>query len=199
MCPELVDHGMLIGKRDVINRLTHEEIMEMEQIIYNHIQSLLHQCSSAAESDTETASTLTPTIANTALPSQCTSSSTITLNESWRKDFGHLSWNSDQGELDMGRFWFRVSGAAGLLLRNTCPAFHNCGSTGAYWSDSPLPTAVGETVNITFYESFYPNSGCRQQSYSGRATRCSEDRRGVVYIMDDAMSGGDEDTFCGMD
>ena len=59
-------------------------------------------------------------------------------------------------------------------------------------------TVVGETVNITFYESFYPNAGCKKQSYSGRATRCSEDRGGVVYIMDDAMSGGD-DTFCVMD
>ena len=189
---------MFIGKREVINRLTHEGIMEMEQIIYNHIQSLLNQCSSTTESATETASAFTPTTANIALPSQCISSSTITLNESWRKDFGHLYWNSDQGELDMGRFWFRFSGAAGSLLRNTCPAFHNCGSTGAYWSDSPLPTENGETVYKTFYESFYPNSGCKEQSYSGRATRCSEDRGGVVYIMDNARSGG-EDKFCGMD
>ena len=97
-CSELVDHGMLIGKREVINPLTYEEIMEMEQIIYNYIQSLLNQCSSATESATETASTFTPTTANTALPPQCISSSTITLNESWRKDFGHLNWNSDQGE-----------------------------------------------------------------------------------------------------
>ena len=40
--------------------------------------------------------------------------------------------------------------------------------------------------------------GNRVTAAAGRATRCSEDRGGVVYIMDDAMSGGDEDTFCGM-
>ena len=161
-CPELVDHGMFIGKRDIINRLTHEDTLEMTQIIYNHIQLLLTQCYSTTGVTTETPSTFTPTTANITLPSQCTSSSTITLNESWRKDFGHLNWNSDQGELDMGRFWFRFSGAAGSLLSYTCPAFHNCGSTGAYWNDSPLPTENGETVYKTFYESFYPNSGCRE-------------------------------------
>ena len=92
MCPDLVDSGMFIGKRDGFNCLTHEDVKEIKQTIYNHIQSLLNQCSSAAVSATETASTIT-------LPSQCTSS-TITLNESWRKDFGNLKWNSAQGEFD---------------------------------------------------------------------------------------------------
>ena len=111
--------------------------------------------------------------------------------------------NEDLGILDGGRTWFRFTGAAGNLLKNTCPGVNSCGSTGAFWSDSPLPTRVGETVNITFYESYFANNGaskCRVNDFEGRgeASRCSSERGGVVYKLYDAMTGS-EDTFCGMD
>ena len=83
------------------------------------------------------------------------------------------------------------------------PGEFSCGSSGAYWSDSPLPTRVGETVNITFYESYFSGpldslDDCKDNgAHRGRAIRCSADRGGVVYIMDEAMDGQD-DTVCGM-
>ena len=96
--------------------------------------------------------------------------------------------------------WFRFTGAAGNLLRNSCP--HNgrsCGSISGYWSDSPLPTRIGETVNITFYKK-YNRGSCDYDSgaLTGRATRCSADRGGVVYIMNVDMDYK-YGIFCGMD
>ena len=268
MCPDLVDNGLFIGKREIIDRLPHKETMQIEYKVYNHIQLLLMQCYSETSTErnrdeTETASTSTttqiqstttatqtttattpfqtttttsipttttatststtnptPTTTTTTptstttftqttttyydtLPSECISSSTRTLADSWRKNSPRVSpYNTDLGTLDGGRAWFRFWGAAGSLLKNTCPTQRSCGSDGAFWSDSPLPTRVGETINITFYESYHYSSvyadSCRVLNFRGRATRCSEDREGVVYIMDDDMSGG-ADTFCGMD
>ena len=45
-CPDLVDHGMFIGKREINDRLPHKDTMQIEHDIYNHIQSLLEQCHS---------------------------------------------------------------------------------------------------------------------------------------------------------
>lgn len=92
-------------------------------------------------------------------------------------------------------------GAAGILLKNTCPGRYSCGSDGAYWSDAVLPVEIGQTIDITFYESVdgpgYEGE-CKYRNFNGRATRCSADRGGVVYIVNSQMSGGG-DTVCGMD
>ena len=61
---------------------------------------------------------------------------------------------------------------------------------------------LGETVNITFYESYSTTGFGFKCDHSGaqigRATRCSADRGGVVYILDVAVDGGN-DAVCGMD
>ena len=78
------------------------------------------------------------------------------------------------------------------------PSGYSCGAQGGYWSDSHLPTQKGETVNITFYEKLGDGS-CDDNSgaQTGRATRCSADRSGVVYIMDVAVDS-QNDAVCGM-
>ena len=145
---------------------------------------------------TPTTTTPTTTTTSTPLPSQCTSSSTRNLTESWRNNSPILSsYHKDTGILDGGRTWFRFTGAAGNLLKNSCPGVHSCGSDGPYWSDSPLPTTIGQTISIDFYER---NGGtCKNVHYKGRATRCTKERGGVVYILDSNMNSVG-DTLCGM-
>ena len=126
---------------------------------------------------------------------------TLNLTESWRNNYSDTDLRYDDIKILLpGVTWIRFTGAAGNLLRNSCPpSGYSCGSIGGYWSDSPLPTRVGETVNITFYEKWIAGS-CDDNSgaQTGRATRCSADRGGVVYIMDVAVDTED-DAVCGMD
>ena len=152
---------------------------------------------------TTTTATTTPKPATTSipLPVQCTSSATLNLTESWRNNYSDTDLRYDDIKILLpGVTWIRFTGAAGNLLRNSCPpSGYSCGSIGGYWSDSPLPTRVGETVNITFYEKWIAGS-CDDNSgaQTGRATRCSADRGGDVYIMDVAVDTED-DAVCGMD
>ena len=135
------------------------------------------------------------------LPPQCTSSATLNLTESWRNNYNNTDLRNEDGVILLaGVTWFRFSGAAGNLLRNSCPpSGQSCGSDGGYWSDSPLPTGIGETVNITFYEK-YSTGSCDDNGGAqiGRATRCSADRGGIVYIMDVTFDSS-YDTVCSMD
>ena len=83
-------------------------------------------------------------------------------------------------------------------MKNTCPHSNSCGSTsGAYYSTSPLPENLYETVEIEFSESI-SSSDCdnNRGADKGRATRCSMDRGGVVYTFDVWRDSG---TVCGMD
>ena len=126
---------------------------------------------------------------------------TVNLTESWRIDASILAdiLPDDADILKPGVTWFRFTGYAGNLLRDTCPTdAYNCGSPGSYWSDSILPTEVGQTVNITFYKK-YGRGSCdnNRGAQKGRATRSLADRGGVVYIMDVSMDAN-SDTLCGM-
>ena len=136
------------------------------------------------------------------IPPQCISPNTVNLTEFWRNDYnftagGTLS-NSDWDRLIAGTTWFRFTGAAGNLMKKTCPHSNSCGSTsGAYYSTSPLPENLYETVEIVFSESI-GSSDCdnNRGADKGRATRCSMDRGGVVYTFDVWRDSG---TVCGMD
>ena len=105
--------------------------------------------------------------------------------------------NSDVDLLKPGLTWFRFTEDGGNLLMNTCAPKYSCGSTGAYRSDSSPPTEIGETVTIIYLENIVTTGCSIIRRYQGRATRCLADRGGVVYIMDEPMSGG-PDTVCGM-
>lgn len=133
----------------------------------------------------------------------CRSSKTITLSESWRnsnkvilpKDKRH-----DDTEMLNGQTWFRFTGAAGIQLKNTCPLFFGCGSGAGYWSDSLMPTRVGQTNRITMYESWakkFPSVECKLREFNATVTRCSAKKGDLVYQMNEGMSGG-ADTVCGM-
>lgn len=147
-------------------------------------------------------SSQTASMSDHQLPQQCTSNSTLNLNESWRNNYMHRNptYDDDVLILKPGQTWFRLTEAAGKLLKNSCPMRYSCGSTGAYWSDSRLPSLVGESVNISLFESYSRDgtSRCKVSRFRGVATRCSTERGGVVYRMDDPMNGFD-DTVCGMD
>ena len=188
-CPDLITGGANF-RNEATYSLTIDQEIEIEQKLFDHVSALMTECNQRS---------IPP------LPDQCTSSLTVNLNESWRNNWsGETLRNNDTGYLIPGVTWFRFSGPAGNLLKSTCPHVNSCGSTsGAYWSNSTLPTKVGETVNITFYESLSttpPFGDCdnNRGAQVGRATRCSADRGGVVYILDIALDTG-VDTMCGMD
>ena len=224
-CPDLLDHGVFLGKRDLADEL-HDHTMEMERELYQHMKQLYDECHSdglagyvtetssplaahtptttktkTTTTPTTTTTTATPTTTTVPLPPQCTSSATVNLTESWRNNYSGTDLsNDDINILVAGETWFRFTGAAGNLLRNSCPpSGYSCGSHGGYWSDSPLPTRIGETVSITIYEKLTSGS-CDDNNgrQVGRATRCSALRGGVVYIMDVTVDSED-DTVCGMD
>mgnify|MGYP001795396270 CR=1 FL=1 len=214
-CPHLIEHDKFVEKRDIdtYDGFLKEQNYAIEMQVYNHVQALLKQCYDQLKSTRPRPTTLptttttltttktTPTTTSILLPPQCTSSATLNLTESWRNNYSETDLkNSDAKILLPGLTWFRFTGAAGNLLKNSCPpSGYSCGSAGGYWSDSPLPTQIGETVNITFHEklgirSCDDNNGAQR----GRATRCSADRGGVVYIMDVAVDS-ENDVVCGMD
>ena len=227
-CPDLLDHGVFLGKRDLTE--LHDHTMEMERELYRHMKQLYDECYSnglagyvtetssplavkaahtpttpitktSTSPATTTTTTTTPKTTALPLPPQCTSSATPNLTESWRNNYSTTDLrNEDIDILLPGVTWFRFTGAAGNLMRNSCPpSGRSCRAQGGYWSDSPLPTRIGETVNITFYEKLTTGS-CDDNSGAqiGRATRCSADRGGVVYIMD-VVFDSQTDTVCGMD
>ena len=196
-CPELIENEGFLRQR-ASDSLTTQQNIEIELQIYKHVIALITECN---EQRSNTTTTTMRTATATLLPPQCTSSATLNLTESWRNNYNNTDLRNEDGDILLaGVTWFRFTGAAGNLLRNSCPpSGYSCGSEGGYWSDSPLPTQIGETVNITFYEKWLTRS-CDDNSgaQKGRATRCSADRGGVVYIMDVAMDSK-YDVVCGMD
>ena len=150
-CPHLLEHDKFVGKRDIGGHegfvMEHNYAVEMQ--IFDHMQALLEQCYNYLISATPDMSTTTTpittitteptTTTSIPLPSQCTSSATLTLTESWRNNYsGPDPGNDDINILLPGVTWFRFTGAAGNLLKNTCPTKYSCGSSGAYWSNSLL-------------------------------------------------------------
>ena len=186
-CPDLiVDEGFLRDKSG--DSLTVEQNIEIEQQIYEHVQELMMRCNQG------NSTTSRPPTTSALLPSQCTSSSTVNLTESWRNNYPLSDGqNRDVDLLRAGVTWFRITGAAGNLVQNTCPNIYSCGSqNGAYWTNSTLPTRIGETVSITFYESLTstaPLGDCDNNNglQRGRATRCSAANGDVVHILDVAL------------
>ena len=137
----------------------------------------------------------------TSLPSQCTSPKTVNLTESWRNNYPRKGpLHSDTGTYDEGRTWFRFTGKAGSQLKNICPKQYSCGSSGAYWSDDPMPSTVGGTLDFYMYESYHNTKlyECKtnQRKFKSQATLCSPDGD-YVYLLEGKMSGKD-DTLCGM-
>ena len=130
------------------------------------------------------------------LPAQCTSMRTLNLTESGRSQryIGDLTYDSKF--LDGGRVWFRFRGSAGIKLADSCEA---CGKTTynqySYWSNSSMPTQLGETMSILFYY------GCKplpKDIFFGSATKCNENfDDGLVYQFEDEMSVS-YGTICGM-
>ena len=202
-CPELIENEGFLRER-ASDSLTVQENIEIELQIYKHVLALMTQCNEQQSNSTNTTwptnitTTTMRTTTTTLLPAQCTSSATLNLTESWRNNWnGSVMSNSDVDLLKPGLTWFRFTEDGGNLLMNACAPKYSCGSTGAYWSNSSLPIRIGETVSITYYQNIVTTGCSMAGEYQGRATRCSADRGGVVYIMDEPMSGG-PDTVCGM-
>ena len=181
-CPHLVAEEPTLKTRQ-LDKTIHEKIqIEVENNVYQELLKIYNLCQPQ-------------------VPSQCLSSTTQNLTESWRNNHQNKDGiYSDREALDKGRRWFRFVGAAGRKLRDNCPMYYNCGSTGAFWSDDVMPKRAGETKSFQMYESWShkedPNL-CRMHTYKATVTRCSANGD-YVYRLDGEMSGG-PDTVCGMD
>ena len=128
LCPDLIRDEAFVREK-AADSLTVEQNLEIEQQIYEHVLALMDECNQQAATTT-----------SMPLPPQCTSSATLNLTESWRNNWNgtNLS-NDDTSTFIAGVTWFRFTGLAGNLLKNTCPNRYSCGSTaGAYWSNSPV-------------------------------------------------------------
>ena len=135
------------------------------------------------------------------LPQQCTSPLTLNLTEHWRNNYkGPPLKHKDIDIVGKGQTWFRFVGQAGNQLRNKCPNWDSCGSSGTYWSDDNMPSKVGQTIDFLLYEAFSSDGrgSCKIATYHAYVTKCSAERGSFVYKMKDEMSGG-KDTLCGMD
>ena len=78
-CPDLLDHGVFLGKRDLTE--LHDHTMEMERELYQHMKQLYDECHSdgLAGYVTETSSPLAVKVAQTTgTKSKTTTTSTTT-------------------------------------------------------------------------------------------------------------------------
>ena len=58
-CPDLLDHGVLLGKRDLAEK--HDHTMEMERELYRHVKELYENCYFNGLTTTTLTTTTTPT------------------------------------------------------------------------------------------------------------------------------------------
>ncbi|XP_067931221.1 oncoprotein-induced transcript 3 protein-like [Watersipora subatra] len=93
----------------------------------------------------------------------CTSPTTVNLTEDWRLDNKgsdiqpiNGSYNCDAPLFDNIQ-WFRITGAAGNRIRNSCSPPYSCGSHGGIWSNATHPTTVGEIRQGAIYGSWAGN------------------------------------------
>ena len=143
----------------------------------------------------------TATTTSAPLPVECENA--INLTESWRLDhsgsnIGPINgrWNCDTRDMiNSGRPWFRFSGSGGTKLLDSCPPKFSCGTAGALWSNSTMPSAIGVVMNFTAQGSYY---NCNEYPRQASVMRCSSAPSDFVYRYDDS-SDQCEIGFCGMD
>ena len=124
-CPDLiVDEGFLRDKSG--DSLTVEQNIEIEQQIYEHVQELMMQCNQGNSTTSRPPTTSAP------LPSQCTSSSTVNLKESWRNNYPLSNGQNRDGHGSaspvllgtLSRTPAPISTAADLRMERTGPTVH---------------------------------------------------------------------------
>lgn len=232
-CPHLYKSDVFGGKRQVLNDGDFAEKLRIEQKVVNHLVQMLQRCRFQTTTRT-TRRTMSPThsrtrrpttrrmtiyttpypmynitisyenLTNSSNPSQCNSSDTVSLSDSWRNHYkGSDLENDDIKILFPHKTWFRFTDEAGTKIRDTCPTQFECGSSGAYWSNDTMPYMVGVTKVIRLYESYrdedddiYDRSCTQNTVIEALATRCSEKGHFVYQLLEPFDS--EDDTVCGM-
>jgi len=219
-CPEL----SIPDKREVLSRV--DVMLLAEKSLYNKLIDLLVVCGNSKTSGNSQIATNPPTTTHkprptrskpaTNMPSHlrpCISNATVNLTEFWRNHYTRGNSTSptnsktseDQKRLPVFQY-FRISGAAGARIRDSCPKKFECGSEIGYWSDGSLPKGLGESRFLTVYPSKWngrnsTRSDCKPtgSTLTILATRCSEDGD-ILYRM---FTKTDREpllgTICGMD
>jgi len=207
----LVSEGCMVQQRHSGVQRTLDSIdvqLDVQKRFYSELIEQLSRCRSKA---TTTTTSATPTSTTTIpQPPQCLSA--INLTESWRKDHSDSGIrpidgdpNCDTIDMNVDRFWFRFSGAAGNRLLDHCvPSVvkiggGSCGTSLALWSDDTMPDQIGVVTSILAYPSFM--GSCKHSSYTAQCQviRCSDKPHDFVYRLVDDVSPGCYIGFCGMD
>ena len=141
---------------------------------------------------------------STKSPNVAECQSAVNLTGPWRKDNQGKKLNAGNSKsgcdtltmIKTNRPWFRLTGAAGNMILDTCPPDYSCGTLAGLWTDDVMPSAVGVKKNISVYASWQNN--CRQYIRTAAVIRCSAQiPNDFVYQYTD-LSTACYLSFCGM-
>ena len=113
-------------------------------------------------------------------PAECQSA--INLTEYWRNvnagteivpPGGRSCDTRDMNINYPDRPWFRFVGDAGNIMLNSCPPSQSCGASAGIWTDAEMPSAVGESTEISAFASYI--GICKSKTWSILVMRCSYD------------------------
>ena len=136
-------------------------------------------------------------------PAECQSA--ISLTDYWRNvDAGTGIKPSGQHNCDLRdmntnypeRPWFRFAGDAGNMMLNSCPPSTSCGTHAAMWTDGEMPSAVGESVEVSAFGSYSGN--CKYGTRSVLVMRCSYDTDYDFIYRYNEYATSCSYSFCGM-
>lgn len=165
--------------------------LEVERALYHKLVDLLVICRRGGDARA----------VETPIPTECHIAFNYT--EAWRKDHsgsmyqpgGQYHCDTNPNKLEQARRWFRISGAAGTHLLDTCPPGYSCGSHGADWTDAEMPSLVGVPRQVDMYVSWDGN--CKFSTRPLLVMRCSSHANDFVYKYVGPL--GCNNVFCGMD
>ncbi|XP_067931356.1 oncoprotein-induced transcript 3 protein-like isoform X2 [Watersipora subatra] len=119
--------------------------------------------SSTTQKHTTTSSTTQKHTTTHPVGGPCTSFATVNLTEDWRLDNKgsdikpiNGDYNCDAPLFDNVQ-WFRITGAAGNRIRNSCSPPYSCGSHGGIWTNATHPISIGDTWQVPLYGSWADN------------------------------------------
>ena len=87
-------------------------------------------------------------------------------------------------------------------MLSKCPRQYSCGANIPYWTDEPMPTAIGIPTRVTAYASLSwdYNDACKYFNIQIEVMRCSLTDHDFIYRHPDVndYNGTCWATFCGM-
>ena len=93
--------------------------------------------------------------------------------------------------------WFRFTGKAGNKMLDFCPERYSCGTQIPFWTDEPMPTAVGVETEIKAYGVYLFK--CKMWSENIKVMRCSWDvTDDFIYKQTANVEHNCQQAFCGM-